>query len=53
MDDEKYARLAILKLRTYIENGIIPTIDLIVTYETKEHPLDYEAVEKIVKEYFG
>jgi len=52
MDDEKYARGAILKLKTYIENGIIPSVDLITTYETKECPLDYETVEKIVKEYF-
>ena len=53
MDDEKYARLATVKLKNYIENGIIPNIDLIATYETKEHPLDYESVEKVIKEYFG
>lgn len=52
MDDEKYARGAILKLKSYIENGIIPNINLITTYETKETPFDYEAAEKIVKEYF-
>lgn len=52
MDDEKYAQGASVKLKTYIENGIIPSIDLITTYETKENPLDYEMVEEIVKEYF-
>ena len=52
MDDEKYARNSVAKLKCYIENGVIPNIDLITTYETKECPLDYEAVEKVVKEYF-
>ena len=53
MDNPKYAQNAASKLKNYIENGIIPNIDLITTYETKEYPLDYEAVEKVVKEYFG
>lgn len=52
MDDPKYAQSAVQKLKSYIENGIIPNIDLITTYETKEHPLDYEMVEKVVNEYF-
>lgn len=52
MDDEKYAKNAATKIKTYIENGIIPTIDLITTYETKNCPLDYESVEKVIKEYF-
>lgn len=52
MDDEKYVRNAAVKLKNYIENGIIPGINLIITFETKEYPLDYEKVEKIVKEYF-
>ena len=52
MDDPKYAQNAISKLKSYIENGIIPDIGLIATYETREHPLDYEMIEKIVKEKF-
>ena len=36
----------------YCENGIIPGINLILTYETKENPLSIDQVEKIVKEYF-
>lgn len=53
MDDNKYASQASAKLQTYIESGIIPTIDLIATYETKENPLDYEMVEKVIADYFG
>lgn len=52
MDDEKYAKHAAAKLKNYIEGGIVPNIDLITTYETKECPLDYESIEKVVKEYF-
>lgn len=53
MDEKRYANQTSTKLQTYIENGIIPTIDLIITYETKEHPLDYEMVEKVIMDYFG
>lgn len=52
MDDENYARNAADKLKRYIENGIIPNINLIITFETKECPLDYETIEKIINEYF-
>ena len=53
MDDEKYAKHAAERLKVYIEHGITPNIDLIITCETQEHPLDYEMVEKVVKDYLG
>lgn len=52
IEDENYSKKAFSKLHTYTSNGIIPTIHLITTYETKTHPLSMESVEKIVKEYF-
>ena len=39
-------------IQNYIANGIIPTIQLITTYETKANPLDTETVEKTIKRYF-
>lgn len=36
MDDQKYAQNTASKLKNYIENGIIPNIDLITTYEAKD-----------------
>ena len=36
----------------YTSHGIIPTIQLITTYETKDYPLSIETVEEIVKHYF-
>ena len=52
MDDSAYAKNACLKLQTYTSYGIIPTINLITTYETREHPLTTDTVEKIIQEYF-
>lgn len=53
MDDISYSKNVPIKLQTYISHGIIPSIQLITTYETMENPLSTEMVEKIVKEYFG
>lgn len=52
MDNPNYIRNANSKLQLYTSNGIIPTIQLITTYETKENPLNSEMVEKIVEYYF-
>ena len=52
MDDADYSKKAYSKLQTYTSHGLIPTIQLITTYETKEHPLSIEAVEEIVNYYF-
>ena len=52
MDDTNYSKKAFSKLQTYTSNGIIPTVQLSTTYETKSNPLNLEMVEKIVKEYF-
>lgn len=52
MDDAKYVKNATLKLQTYSIYGIIPNIQLITTYETKEHPLNSDFVEKIIHHYF-
>lgn len=52
MDDPQYAKKAGEKLQLYISNGIIPTINLITTYETLKKPLSTEELEKNVSEYF-
>lgn len=52
MDNPTYSKNANLKLQQYASHGIIPTIQLITTYETKQHPLTAEKIEKIVEEYF-
>ena len=52
MDDVSYRNNACNKIRLYCENDIIPFVNLIATYETKEHPLSIVHVENIIKEYF-
>ncbi|MBQ1172021.1 MAG: ATPase [Lachnospiraceae bacterium] len=53
MDDAEYINHACRKIKLYCENGILPSINLITTFETKEHPLSIEKVEEIIQEYFG
>ena len=53
MDNPNYSKKVVSKLQLYISNGIIPSIQLITTYETKDTPLSVElVVEKIVEHYF-
>lgn len=52
MADVKYNRNIGERIQTYVNNGIIPTIDLITTYETSDYPLTVHEIERIVKEYF-
>jgi len=52
MEDEKYINIWEQKMRLYIQNGIIPGIRLICTYETKEHPINSLQVQKIINNFF-
>lgn len=52
MDDEDYINKACDKIKIYCKNGIIPSINLITTYETKRHPLSVDKVEAVVRKYF-
>lgn len=52
MDNDSYAQNAFMKLQLYNSNGIIPSVQLITTYETKEHPLSTAVIENVVQNYF-
>jgi len=52
MDNPTYSQNAYSKLQLYSTHGIIPSINLITTYETKNAPLGTDIVEKIIKHYF-
>lgn len=52
MDVPEYAFHAFSKLQLYQTSGIIPSINLITTYETKDHPLDPELVSNIINYHF-
>ena len=52
MDKPGYAKKSYEKLEDYYSVHIIPGINLITTYETDEHPLSFDLVEKIISYYF-
>ena len=52
MDDDNYVNNACAKLKMYAMNGILPSVQLITTYETKNSPLSSETVNSIIKQYF-
>lgn len=53
MDKADYAKDAFAKLQMYAKHGIVLGINLIATFETKEHPLDVEMVESMLDYYFS
>jgi len=52
MDNLQYRKAAFSKLQLYADHGLIPSIQLITTYETKEHPLGSSTVEQLIPSYF-
>lgn len=52
MDNPSYLRNAYSKLQLYGSYGIIPSVHLIVTFETKEVPLNSELVHQMTHYYF-
>ena len=53
MDNPDYCKHACDKIKLYCQHGIIPSVNLILTYETKQYPLSADKVEMILQEYFG
>lgn len=52
MSNEDYVRKACAKIQLYTLYGIIPDIDLIMTFETPENPLSTEMVMEKIQKYF-
>lgn len=52
MDNPEYVQNAFAKQQLYTTYGIVPSHQLITTYETKERPLDSSEIEKVIKNYF-
>ena len=52
MDDPNYYKNKFRLLEQYTSHGIVPSINLILTFETKEHPLTADTIQKIVEHYF-
>ena len=52
MDEPTYYTKAYNKLQQYTSYGIVPSIQLITTYETSKHHLSSEQIQKIIEYYF-
>lgn len=52
MNNTDYAHAAYKKMQLYSDYGIIPSINLIMTFETPDNPLDYEILENTIQFYF-
>ena len=52
VDDDNYLDNAFSKIRLYIKAGFIPSRNLILTYETKNEPLDFSVVKDLIKMHF-
>jgi len=52
MDKPSYVQKNNSRLQIYLSHDIIPGKNLIITYETSNHPLDLYTIEKILQVYF-
>ncbi|MDD3363109.1 MAG: hypothetical protein PHW34_15695 [Hespellia sp.] len=52
LDKTTYRNTALNKMNNYIAHDIIPSINLITTYETYSHPINSKQIQHIVKDYF-
>jgi len=52
LDKSDYVEQMHKKMKHYTTNNILPGINLITTYETKDKPLTFEMVEMLVNYYF-
>lgn len=52
MDNLLYANQCYEKLEIYFENGIFPSKNLIITFETKSSPLTIDVVQHQIEHYF-
>lgn len=52
MDNASYRQNTFSKLELYASHDIIPTINLITTYETKDCPLSTDTIMNVVQQYF-
>ena len=52
MDNPSYSQKAYQKMQLYTTHNIIPSVQLITTFESSQNPLSPDIVEKIIKHYF-
>ena len=53
MTDDEYIRKTCSKIQLYSLHGITPNVNLIMTFETQDHPIGTEEVMEIIEKFFG
>jgi len=53
MYNPKYIKRFMEKIEKYISNGIIPGVNLIMTFETQDKPLNVDKIIDIIESYFS
>ena len=51
MDDAGYVMKNLSKIRLYEQNGIMPGIDLILTMETSQQPINLSVIKQVIRTY--
>ncbi len=51
MDDNEYVEHALQKIAAYEQNGIFPGENLIITYETRQNPINQKIVALMIQRY--
>jgi hypothetical protein len=49
MDQTEYCKKALSRIEVYEKNGLMPGKELLLTHETKEHPIQTEIVVNMIK----
>lgn len=52
MDNYKYAKKSVEKMEIYLSHHIIPGINIILTYETVDKPIDSQKISQVIDMYF-
>ncbi|SDA62124.1 hypothetical protein SAMN02910275_01660 [Butyrivibrio sp. INlla18] len=52
MDDPSYVKISLGKIPLYMSASYMPGVNLLLTYESEEHPLDYALVREMIQFYF-
>ena len=53
MDDKEYAAKSVLRIKSYMKNGIFTGQNLIITEETSAYPLGTNDIDIVIKAFFG
>ena len=52
-DDYEYQSTIFTKLSKYLRNDYVPGCNLIITFESKNHPLSQNLIHDVIVQYFG